>query len=113
MLFSWLVTMASRPKGRHFRRVTLKMTNAESSTSPIACGRWGGYKTDRIREYYRYDRATHGWGAPGTRHPPLVGGASHDGAGRLYARRPTAPGARARSEPHSRDDSSGAHPGCR
>src|SRR6185437_7345797 len=75
MLLSWLVTMASRPKGRHLSRVTLKMAKAESSTSPIAWGRWGGYKTDGIREYYRYDRPTHGRGAPGTSDPSPGGGA--------------------------------------
>jgi hypothetical protein len=32
--------------------VALKIRTAESSTSPMACGREGGYKTDGIREYY-------------------------------------------------------------
>src|SRR6185312_10602348 len=138
MLLSWLVTMASRPKGRHLSRVTLKMAKAESSTSPIAWGRWGGYKTDGIREYYRYDRPTHGRGAPGTSDPSPGGGAPDPrprdpGASRRNVRRhrrnvqpgrqrtaqhqrrrldrrPITARARTGSDAHARADSSGAGP---
>src|SRR6185437_11735193 len=123
MLLSWLVTMASRPKGRHLSRVTLKMAKAESSTSPIAWGRWGGYKTDGIREYYRYDRPTHGRGAPGTSDPspgdgapdrrPLDRSAPRRTAQRCRQRLdrcPIAARARTGSNAHARADPSGAGP---
>src|SRR6185312_17465083 len=100
MLFSWLVTMASRPKGKHLRRVTLKMAKAESSTSPIACGRGGGYKTDGIREYYRYDCPTHGRDAPGASDPSPRAGAPE--LRRRNHRRDTRPRARHNSGRHAR-----------